>query len=79
MEKGKTEELIFPVQCRKVVNLSIRSLGLHLAILLSFVLSSDAFNLENRLPLNKFHQGGSYFGYSVAEHVQTDGPEDLKW
>lgn len=41
-------------------------------------LTASAFNLENRLPLTKFETAGSYFGYSVAEHVQTDG-QDIKW
>lgn len=45
------------------------------------VLPVSAFNLENRLPLNKFGVAGSYFGYSVAEHVQTETEDyqDLKW
>lgn len=41
-------------------------------------LTANAFNLENRLPINKFGAAGSYFGYSVAEHVVTDS-EDIKW
>lgn len=41
-------------------------------------LTANAFNLENRLPLTKFERAGSYFGYSVAEHVQTD-EQDIKW
>lgn len=39
-------------------------------------LSANAFNLENRLPLTKYGASGSYFGYSVAEHEETEG---IKW
>lgn len=28
------------------------------------------FNFENRLPILKQGQSGSYFGYSIAEHVE---------
>lgn len=28
------------------------------------------FNFENRLPILKQGQPGSYFGYSIAEHVE---------
>lgn len=40
--------------------------------------TANAFNLENRLPLTKFGAAGSYFGYSVAEHVEVDD-EKFKW
>lgn len=47
-------------------------------LILALTLSANAFNLENRLPLIKYGSAGSYFGYSVAEHVETDS-EDIKW
>lgn len=42
----------------------------------------DAFNLENRLPIVKRGEDGTYFGYSVASHVITDEEYDTnqqKW
>lgn len=30
---------------------------------------TDSFNLEPRIPVIKFGESGSYFGFSVAEHV----------
>lgn len=42
----------------------------------------DSFNLESRLPIAKYGDDSSYFGYSVATHVEvdTDGPgEQTKW
>ncbi|KAJ6646505.1 Integrin alpha-PS1 [Pseudolycoriella hygida] len=47
--------------------------------LLSFV---DSFNLESRLPIVKYGEADSYFGYSVATHVQVDtnGPDErTRW
>lgn len=41
-------------------------------------LSANAFNLENRLPLIKYGAAGSYFGYSVAEHVESED-KNIKW
>lgn len=35
----------------------------------------DAFNLENRLPIVKYGEPNSYFGYSVASHVTGDGDD----
>jgi hypothetical protein len=39
------------------------------------------FNLESRLPIVKFGDPNTYFGYSVAEHVQgdIDDPNNQKW
>lgn len=38
------------------------------------------FNFENRLPILKQGQPGSYFGYSIAEHVEVLKDEsEKKW
>ncbi|XP_055683424.1 integrin alpha-PS1 isoform X1 [Lutzomyia longipalpis] len=49
-------------------------------ILLSLHLVS-CFNLENRLPIIKYGEGNSYFGYSVAMHVigEKDSSDNRKW
>uniref|UniRef100_A0A336MNG2 CSON003849 protein n=1 Tax=Culicoides sonorensis TaxID=179676 RepID=A0A336MNG2_CULSO len=45
----------------------------------------SSFNFENRLPILKQGQSGSYFGYSIAEHVElvTDRygkvTDEVKW
>lgn len=40
-----------------------------------------AFNLENRLPIVKYGDTGTYFGYSVASHIigEQDDEYDEKW
>lgn len=35
----------------------------------SIINDIDAFNLENRLPIVKYGDVSTYFGYSVASHV----------
>lgn len=73
------------MQSRTISSISPRMTSTVTRISLIFVLlcwtalSANAFNLENRLPLNKFGAQGSYFGYSVAEHVDTESGEDIKW
>lgn len=37
-----------------------------------------AFNLENRLPIVKYGDVDTYFGYSVAGHI-IDGEDPEKW
>lgn len=42
----------------------------------------NCFNLESRLPIVKYGEKDSYFGYSVATHVQVDtnGPDEkTRW
>lgn len=41
--------------------------------------TTSAFNLENRLPLTKYGARGSYFGYSVAEHVEEAESGLIRW
>lgn len=36
------------------------------------------FNLENRNPIIKRHEPGTYFGYSVAQHKVLDKSNDPK-
>lgn len=38
-----------------------------------------AFNLEPRIPVIKRGLQGSYFGYSVAEHIQIENSTSLSW
>lgn len=49
-----------------------------LLLLLSLIAAANAFNLEARLPVIKYGAPGSYFGYSVAEHVVKNS-EGTKW
>lgn len=44
-------------------------------LLLSVLFSAYSFNLEPRIPVIKLGKSGSYFGFSVAEHltVNEDG------
>lgn len=42
----------------------------------------NCFNLESRLPIVKYGEDDSYFGYSVATHVEVDtnGPDErTRW
>lgn len=41
----------------------------------------DGFNLENRLPIVKYGDADTYFGYSVASHItgEKDEPLNKKW
>lgn len=46
------------------------------------VIDTVAFNLENRLPIVKYGDNDTYFGYSVAGHEIGDDEDDLpteKW
>lgn len=61
---------------------------LHLTVwlfLFDYCLHIDAFNLENRLPIVKYGDDGTYFGYSVASHITVkdadgkDEAETVKW
>lgn len=40
-----------------------------------------AFNLENRLPIVKYGDADTYFGYSVAGHIigEKDDAQTEKW
>lgn len=53
-------------------------IALLLVTVAALSLSASAFNLENRLPLIKYGAAGSYFGYSVAEHVESED-KNIKW
>ena len=47
-------------------------------IILSITIGlGEAFNLENRLPIVKYGEPSSYFGYSVSTHVIE--PDNTKW
>lgn len=50
-------------------------------LLVIFMNDSNAFNLENRLPIVKYGNVDTYFGYSVASHVidEGDGAEKKNW
>lgn len=52
-----------------------------LLLLLNAIVHIDGFNLENRLPIVKYGEEGTYFGYSVASHVsgEKDDPYNKKW
>lgn len=39
------------------------------AVFMCFLYSVASFNLEPRIPVIKFGEPGSYFGFSVAEHI----------
>lgn len=43
------------------------------------IVLGEAFNLENRLPIVKYGEPSSYFGYSVATHVINNEPDNTKW
>lgn len=61
------------------ISLPILAKKYSLVLLIScyFTLASS-FNLENRLPIVKYGSPNSYFGYSVAEHIETVSPTDTK-
>lgn len=42
-------------------------------VFLCILYSATSFNLEPRIPVIKFGEDGSYFGFSVAEHLTTYG------
>lgn len=41
--------------------------------------SVASFNLEPRIPVIKFGETGSYFGFSVAEHLTISGNKKTSW
>lgn len=67
-----TKQQIFYLSMKKFVGVFI---------IISFLSAISCFNLENRLPIYKFDSlKDSYFGYSVATHVQGEPDEDaIKW
>lgn len=50
-------------------------------VVLSVTTVGNCFNLENRLPIVKYGEPGSYFGYSLAEHEigEKNGQNNSKW
>lgn len=50
-------------------------------LLFNFINDINAFNLENRLPIVKYGNVDTYFGYSVASHVvgEQDDAEKKNW
>ncbi|XP_049311129.1 integrin alpha-PS1-like [Bactrocera dorsalis] len=61
---------------------SLTSLVLLLCCIFSHIPHSDAFNLENRLPIVKYGpHANSYFGYSIATHTvgEYNWPNNTKW
>lgn len=61
---------------------SLTSLVLLLSFSISHIPQSDAFNLENRLPVVKYGpHANSYFGYSIATHTvgEYNWPNNTKW
>lgn len=79
----KVRRMSFP---RKMSVFSLSSLCLpskklfSVYILLSLHLVSG-FNLENRLPIIKYGEKDTYFGYSVAMHVigEKESSDNRKW
>lgn len=63
--------------------MSTRNLLLGICGMVICVLNfGNSFNLESRLPIVKYGEKDSYFGYSVATHVQVDtkGPDErTRW
>lgn len=41
------------------------------------VSDTEAFNLENRLPIVKYGDADTYFGYSVAGHMIDNDEDDV--
>lgn len=71
---------VFPVN-RSTFN-SVLLFGFLLIAFNYCVNDTMAFNLENRLPIVKYGEADSYFGYSVAGHEIGDDEDDLpaeKW
>lgn len=61
---------------------SLLLVGFVLAAFNHCVIDTVAFNLENRLPIVKYGDADTYFGYSVAGHEIGDDEDDLptqKW
>nr|XP_036220960.1 integrin alpha-PS1 isoform X2 [Bactrocera oleae] len=61
---------------------SLISLVLLVCCIFSHIPQSDAFNLENRLPIVKYGpHANSYFGYSIATHTvgEYNWPNNTKW
>ncbi|XP_054088332.1 integrin alpha-PS1 isoform X1 [Zeugodacus cucurbitae] len=61
---------------------SFTSLVLLFCCSISYIPQSDAFNLENRLPIVKYGpHANSYFGYSIATHTvgEFNWPNNTKW
>jgi hypothetical protein len=52
-----------------------------ISVIYLIIASVNSFNLESRLPIVKYGDPSTYFGYSVAEHVQGElsDPENTKW
>lgn len=50
-------------------------------LLVILISNIDAFNLENRLPIVKYGDFNTYFGYSVAGHVvgERDDAQKTNW
>lgn len=50
-------------------------------IFINLIKYINCFNLETRLPIVKYGEENSYFGYSVAEHIigNKDESDNTKW
>lgn len=76
---------VFPVVCNNGSTPNAVHLLMHIGFVVLVALSYcvndiDAFNLENRLPIVKHGENGTYFGYSVAGHVtEKDDLKVEKW
>ena len=57
-------------------NLLLKYLLISIVVLSITIELSEAFNLENRLPIIKYGEPSSYFGYSVSTHVLEN---NTKW
>lgn len=53
--------------------------GRESVFLLCLLCSATSFNLEPRIPVIKFGRSGSYFGFSVAEHVTVTEKDSTSW
>lgn len=61
-------------------NFTIQTWLFGAVLILFYVCAGNAFNLEARDPIVKIGEVGSYFGYSVAEHMEeTESKVQKNW
>ncbi|XP_041979376.1 integrin alpha-PS1 isoform X2 [Aricia agestis] len=54
-------------------------MAISVGVLFLCVYCVSSFNLEPRIPVIKFGEPGSYFGFSVAEHLTISSSEKTSW
>lgn len=74
------EEITAATMLRFYKKVLVPSVG-SILLLIIFINDINAFNLENRLPIVKYGDVDTYFGYSVASHVigERDSTEKQNW